>query len=366
MHRIDTERATPEGLFQDGDPIQRVDGTIVDAAWLNSIQEGFANVVLAAGLSLEKGNHKQLYQALYPVGKIEALDDDTPPNDDWFDLTSSSGEIASTYNSANPDTTGRPDLVTYWRNKKVKEPLTVDSNGIPTGPKHFEFEVKDIRLEEISSQKHFSLQLENSGPKADMNGRVTNAIAEHHLGTGHYPQLYLSRDITIGGTTITGGEYAISRIDTTNMKFSVIFDYGSESVLSESFTSSKPTLTFYSHRIAGEAEKVWHYCRAGMAIVGAGGQHYSGGLIRRGRMQRHKHADSGHRHSITSYWQDGSSNGIKNNIHSGGRTTHSNTGYANLGNPIESDAGTVLSGPWTQSYGMGLYLYIYGGRKLTS
>ncbi len=293
-----------------------------------------------------------------PVGKVDTFDDDTSPSDSWFDLCSPSSEILSTYSGANPDTTGWPALVTYWRNKKVKEPLTVDSNGIPTGPKHFEFEVKDIRLEEISGQRHFSLQLEDSGNMADMNGRITNAIVEHHLATGRYPQLHLSRDIIIGGTTIPSGEYAISRIDTTNMKFSVVFNYGSESVLSESFTSNKPTLAFYSHRIAGQTTKAWHYCRAGMAIVGAGGQKYSGGLVRRDHFQGWKPIGSGNilrTHPSNPLAASGS--GIRGVANAQG--FHNDGVYSSSSNPNRPDK-------WTQMLGMGIYLYIYGGRKLTS
>jgi hypothetical protein len=54
MHRIDAD-AHVANLFSEGDPTVPRLPTRIDAAWLNSVQEELAQMVLAAGLSLIKG-----------------------------------------------------------------------------------------------------------------------------------------------------------------------------------------------------------------------------------------------------------------------------------------------------------------------
>ena len=70
MHRIDTEGAVTDGNgagragFRDRDVLAGTPGTHVDADWLNSVQENLCRVVEHAGMTLEKANHEQLYQAI--------------------------------------------------------------------------------------------------------------------------------------------------------------------------------------------------------------------------------------------------------------------------------------------------------------
>lgn len=69
MHRIDTE-GHADGLFQDGTPQIGQQGTILDADWLNDLQENLCGVVEAgfdgggAPLVLAKGDHGQLLEAI--------------------------------------------------------------------------------------------------------------------------------------------------------------------------------------------------------------------------------------------------------------------------------------------------------------
>lgn len=64
MHRIDGPGATIDNLFTEGDPTQGVPATTVTGAWLNALQEEVANAVEGAGLTLDKSDNTQLYQAL--------------------------------------------------------------------------------------------------------------------------------------------------------------------------------------------------------------------------------------------------------------------------------------------------------------
>jgi len=81
MYRIDNASAVaslptatspgpqPNSYFFGGTPPAGVDATIVEAEWLNMTQEELANVVLAAGLTLDKGDRTQLLQAIQRLGR---------------------------------------------------------------------------------------------------------------------------------------------------------------------------------------------------------------------------------------------------------------------------------------------------------
>lgn len=63
MERI----ATSDHLFHDGDPFNNVQGTIVTAEWLNSVQEEIATVVEQAGITLDSTHTDQLFTALLVI-----------------------------------------------------------------------------------------------------------------------------------------------------------------------------------------------------------------------------------------------------------------------------------------------------------
>lgn len=64
MQRIDHSTATADELFTEGDPSSGIPATIVTADWLNSMQEEVANVIEAAGITLDSADDTQLLQAL--------------------------------------------------------------------------------------------------------------------------------------------------------------------------------------------------------------------------------------------------------------------------------------------------------------
>lgn len=68
MHRIDTVGAQAN-QFVDKDPVNGVPGTIVDAAWLNALQEEISYVVEQSSIALEKGTNTQLRQAIQALIK---------------------------------------------------------------------------------------------------------------------------------------------------------------------------------------------------------------------------------------------------------------------------------------------------------
>lgn len=77
MHRIDGPGATSGGGFREGDPTTGESSTWVTADWANAVQEELANVIEAAGLTLNKADNTQLLAAMTvfrrlacPVGTV--------------------------------------------------------------------------------------------------------------------------------------------------------------------------------------------------------------------------------------------------------------------------------------------------------
>lgn len=63
MHKIDTAGSV-DGAFVDGNPATSTPSTIVDAAFLQALQDEMVNVIEAAGITLNKADHTQLFQAI--------------------------------------------------------------------------------------------------------------------------------------------------------------------------------------------------------------------------------------------------------------------------------------------------------------
>lgn len=81
MYRIDSRGATIDGRFTEGNPTSGTPATVVNAQWMNAVQDEIVNVIAGAGIDLDKGNSSQLLaaisalataqvRALYPVGSI--------------------------------------------------------------------------------------------------------------------------------------------------------------------------------------------------------------------------------------------------------------------------------------------------------
>jgi hypothetical protein len=94
MHRIDTD-GSESSLFVDRNPPTKA-GTVVDAAWLNDLQENVCQFIEAAGGTLTKGESSDLLLALtkfldmygsknYMSGfEMTALTMDNPPDTNYF------------------------------------------------------------------------------------------------------------------------------------------------------------------------------------------------------------------------------------------------------------------------------------------
>lgn len=70
MHKIDTNTAV-DGSFVDKNASLGVDGTVVNADWLNSVQDEICNVIEEAGETLSKQDNSQMASAIGILTKRE-------------------------------------------------------------------------------------------------------------------------------------------------------------------------------------------------------------------------------------------------------------------------------------------------------
>lgn len=94
MHRVDTPSRQKDKFgagrdgFTNGDPQTGTQATEVPASWLDAVQEELSGVIEMSGLSLNKSENNQLYQAIerlldtvIPIGVVLPWVGETPPND---------------------------------------------------------------------------------------------------------------------------------------------------------------------------------------------------------------------------------------------------------------------------------------------
>lgn len=64
MKRNDGLDFAPGNLFTDGNPLVPTPASVLDASWLNMVQEEVAHVVEGAGIALDAANDQQLLAAI--------------------------------------------------------------------------------------------------------------------------------------------------------------------------------------------------------------------------------------------------------------------------------------------------------------
>ena len=68
MHKINTETATENGEFTDGDESQAIPPTDLVASWFNTVQRELCNIVTGLGTALNPSNDHQILDALRQIG----------------------------------------------------------------------------------------------------------------------------------------------------------------------------------------------------------------------------------------------------------------------------------------------------------
>lgn len=73
MYRIDSRGATADGRFTEGNPTTGTPATVVNASWMNAVQDELVNVVQGGGLTLDKADNTQLHDAIVAIAKAQTL-----------------------------------------------------------------------------------------------------------------------------------------------------------------------------------------------------------------------------------------------------------------------------------------------------
>jgi hypothetical protein len=331
--------------FADYDPITNPDGTVIEADWLNDVQDeliavqeelsiaeaaGTNNYILAALKGIAKKLSKEVGEIFHlnHVKSPAAFDKDDP--DSFFPgLCLSSIDGYTDISSSN-----WPDLVTNLRTRALTY------NEGKAGAKS----ALDITAWAVSSSVA-TLTFADT----DTENAILAALTEDNLVHGSFSNW---RSITLGSAigNITAGEYAITDIDpvTRTVTFAAAVSDGSGSVTA--------VASFYSNRIPGSTTTARVYEDIGRAIMSAGDEdgEFIAGLRRRDQIQGHGH-EIYLRNSLIN-WPGGSASGINNaepNI-------IGDPDY--IGDPVTDDTnGTPRIGDKTFGPATSSHRYIWGG-----
>ena len=116
MHKINTETATQNGEFTDGDELQSIAPTDLNAAWFNSVQRELIAILTAFNISPDPSNDAQLWTALQKMGVRCDFSDDEEIDVSDFSGTTVIFHSASDFDIVGTLTKGSPVIIApYWR-----------------------------------------------------------------------------------------------------------------------------------------------------------------------------------------------------------------------------------------------------------
>ena len=331
MHRIDHATAV-NSHFVNGSSVSGQKATVVTADIMNAFQDEIASVIETAGLSLNKQDNTQLYNAInkiialntiiQPIGKIEMLPELITPSADNPRFCLSNADVV--LNAAN-----WPDLVPYLRGIKLAVATT-----------------KDFPVISYSRTSNvITLQLDNN---SDIN-KVLAALYEDYLVHGSYTNWQTVYVPAFG--TVTAGDYAITEVDTANRR--IKFAHSGSDVTS---TVISININFYRHRVATATDptgvQARHFAVTGRTLMTPNDTdgYYVAGLRRRDRMQGHIHSMG-----MGSGYNDGNAGSYN--------SARTNATGMNTGSPAtDGTNGTPRTGKYNEPNSFTVYPYIWGRR----
>lgn len=173
MHKIDTNTAV-DGNFVDKNASLGVDGTVVDADWLNSVQDEICNVVESAGETLSKQNNGQMAAAIGILTKNECVRTVISSNSVKQTVTSTSFRISDYFTLA-------PG---YFIDENLFVRITTAS--LSAGSIHF-----NLRKSGVNSPIYEFLEV-NSAAIGIQGGRILQRVGDDVVSGDDY---YFSIDI---------------------------------------------------------------------------------------------------------------------------------------------------------------------------
>lgn len=338
MFRIDSDGATNDNKFTEGNPVQSIPATVVSADWLNdTVQEELCRVVEYAGLTLNKQDNTQLLAALrilieqnsitMPLGKIEILDQYAAPSVGNPRLSLLADQEITTANWSL--------LVPYLRGKKI--------TYLPgTGSEKSSFDITSYtRAANVVTVTFANTTAEN---------KILQALAEDNLVHGSFTN-WMTITVPLFAD-VPAGTYGITAINTVNRTIS--FNQTGANVTNSVTTTGE----FYLHRVADTEASPTTKARVravnarSLISINDSDAEVIGGLRRRDRFQGHRHLSPpgnnlyGADAAGTSMWSSGGSGG-----------SASTTGDVTT----DTVNGTPRTGKTTDPRGFGVYLCMWGG-----
>lgn len=341
MFRIDSDGATNDNKFTEGNPVQSIPATVVSADWLNdTVQEELCRVVEYAGLTLDKQDNTQLLAALrilieqnsitMPLGKIEILDQYAAPSVGNPRLSLLADQEITTANWSL--------LVPYLRGKKI--------TYLPgTGSEKSAFDITTYtRATNVVTVTFANTTAEN---------KILAALAEDNLVHGSFTN-WMTITVPLMGD-VAAGTYGITAIDTVNRTIS--FNQTGANV-TNAVTS---TGEFYLHRVADTEAAPTTKARVravnarSLISINDSDSEVIGGLRRRDRFQ-------GFQMNVYREQLTGTDIGMAGLSQFTDGTIDANEIYGYARNfSTDGTNGTPRTGKTTDPRGFGVYLCMWGG-----
>lgn len=181
MHRIDAPGYAVGNTFTDGNPSTGTPATIVDAAWLNDVQENVAQVIEASGLTLSKGDYTQLLKAIVTKGL----------QGNYFNVASAAGTADAITATFTPVVTALANGMTLYVRAAAANATTAPTFTPNSGTIVAKAVVKGAGIALAAGDIHgtghwIELQYDSTLDKWVMKNPATGVVAAAGAKTGEY------------------------------------------------------------------------------------------------------------------------------------------------------------------------------------
>jgi hypothetical protein len=127
MFKIDSEGATVDNLFTEGNPQAGVPATKVSDEWLNAVQTELVNILLARGIALDKAKSSQISEWLQK-GIDEWHSNLTYTKDSVCQIN---GKFYVSQSDDNLNHNPETDDGTYWKSKLILSEVNLETDNAP-------------------------------------------------------------------------------------------------------------------------------------------------------------------------------------------------------------------------------------------
>lgn len=196
MYHITTETATQNGEFTDGDELNAIPPTDLNAFWFNMIQRELLNVLAGAGVTPDASNFAQLWDVLQKVGmRCVAIDGAT------IDVTGFTGGNIVFHPASNFAFSGILKayslviIVPVWTSES-SEKITVTYNSV--GLEIYKYNIFLGFNDPVNGEKLFGVQLRAKNIFGD------EVVADEKFNSLEFTNVICNRIETFDGSVVSG------------------------------------------------------------------------------------------------------------------------------------------------------------------